>query len=131
MSAARHRAGFSYVEVLIATVLMALALIPALESLELGVRGSGVHRNELVRHQRMMAKLEEVLAEPFAALEAEALAAGGGASAYSDAVGAEDRRLVTLTAFDADGDTQPDAGILRVRVAIEATPHILETLTTP
>ncbi len=131
MRGARRLGGFSYVEVLIATVLISLALIPALESLELGVRGSVIHQTELGRHQRLVAKREEVLAEPYAALETEQQAAAGGASAYSDAAGTADRRLVYLDAFDADGDTQPDARILRIRVSIEATPHSLETLTTP
>lgn len=131
MRPTRRLAGFSYVEVLIATVLISLALIPALEALEVGVRGSEVHRVELVRHRHLMAKIEDVLAESYVHLEAETAAAAGNASAYSDAVGAADRRLVFLNNFDADGDATPDAGILRLRVTIEGTPHTLETLTTP
>jgi type II secretory pathway pseudopilin PulG len=131
MRATRREAGFSYVEVLIATVLIALALVPALESLELGIRGSEIHAIELTRHHHLVALLEEVLAQPFSELEAESQAAGGAASAYSDAPGAADRRLVFLSGFDADGDSQPDPGILHVRGEIEATPHVLETLTSP
>ena len=128
---ARRTGGFSYVEVLIATVLITLALVPALESLELGIRGSEIHEAELVRHHHLVARLEEVLAQPWSDLENEEQAAGGAASAYSDPPGTPDRRLVFLTGFDADGDTQPDPGILHVRAEIEATDHVLETLTSP
>ena len=114
-----------------ATVFVALALVPALESLEIGLRGSAVHETELVRHYQLVARLEEVLARPFAELEAEEQAAAGGPSVYSDAPGSADRRLVTLSTFDADGDGNPDPGILRVRAEIEATGHALETLTSP
>jgi len=127
----RRRAGFSYVEVLLATALLALALVPALEALEIGVRGGGVHEAEAARHYRALGALEEVLAQPFSDLVAEAIAAGGAASAYSDPPGTPDRRLVTLSGYDADGDSVDDPGLLRVRVEIEATAHVLETLTAP
>ena len=128
MSAARRQAGFSYVEVLVATVLVAVALIPALEALEIGVTGGAVHETELVRHYHLVARLEEVLARPIAELEAQEQAAAGGPSVYSDVAGSADRRLVHLSTFDADGDSNPDPGIIRVRVHIEATEHALETL---
>jgi hypothetical protein len=127
----RRLAGFSYAEVLLATALLALALVPALEALEIGVRGGGVHEVELALHYRARGALEEVLAQPFFDLATEAILAGGAPSAYSDPPGTPDRRLVYLSAYDADGDTTPDPGLLRVRVEIEATAHVLETLTTP
>jgi hypothetical protein len=119
------------VEVLLATALLALALVPALEALEIGVRGGGVNEAEVALHYRALGALEEVLAQPFSDLEAEAIAAGGAASAYSDPSGTPNRRLVYLSGYDADGDSAPDPGLLRVRVEIEATAHVLETLTTP
>jgi hypothetical protein len=80
--------------------------------------------------------MEEVLARSFAELAAEEVAAGGAPSAYSDGAGAPDRRLVLLSRYDgdnADGDDDPftgkDAGLLWVRVEIEGTDHVLETLT--
>ncbi len=133
----RRRAGFSYVEVLVATAFVALALVPALEALEIGITGSGIHETELTRHYRLVAKLEEVLARPFAELEAEEQASGGAPTSYSDPSG-PDRRLVYLSGYDgddADGDGDPSTGadpdLLQVRVEIEATSHVLETLTTP
>jgi hypothetical protein len=127
----RRCAGFSYIEVLVATALLALALVPALEALEIGVRGGGVHEAEVALHYRALGALEELLAQPFSELQAEAIAAAGAASAYSDPPGTQDRRVVTLLDYDADGDSVPDPGLLRVRVEIEATAHVLETLTTP
>lgn len=123
----RAEAGFSYMEVLIATALVALALLPALEALQIGIDASGIHARELARHQRVRAKLEEVLARPFAELEGEWQAAAGAPSSYSDVTG-PDRRIVWLAGYDADGDTHDDDGVLRVSVSIESTEHWLETL---
>ena len=39
----RVNAGFSYVEVLIATVLISVSLVPAMEALRTGLLGSGIH----------------------------------------------------------------------------------------
>lgn len=127
----RRRAGFSYVEVLIATVLVTLALVPILEALEVGVRAGVVHEEELTRHYRARTRMEEVLARPFGELVAEEQAAAGGASVYSDAPGTPERRIVLLSTFDADDDGQPDENILHVRVEVEATTHALEALTAP
>lgn len=126
--ARRHETGLSYIEVLVATVLVALALVPAMEALEGAIRGSGVAELEARRQHAAAAKLEEVLAESVADLEAEAMAAGAGPSAYSDPAGSPDRRLVFLNGFDADGDAADDPGIVHVRVEIEATGHVLESL---
>ena len=133
----RFRSGLSQVEVLVATLLVALALVPALEALQTGILGGAVHESLATRAPHLAGKLEELLAQPFAALKAEALASGGSASSYSDAGGTPDRRLVFLSGYDADdadGDGDPttgaDSGLLWVRVEIEATSHVLETLTT-
>lgn len=127
----RCQAGFSYLEVVLATALVALALVPALEALEIGIRGGGIHELEVTRHYHVLGKMEEVLAQPFVDLEAEAAASGNGPTAYSDASGSPDRREVFLLGYDADGVGGPDPGILLVRVRIDDTEHVLETLTTP
>lgn len=134
----RGQAGISYLEVLIATVLLVVSLLPALEALRTGVEGAAVHESLAVRRHALLSKLEEVLAQPIPALEAAAAAAGGPGSptSYSDPPGTDDRRLVYLARYDADdadGDADPftggDAGLLWVRVAIEKSPHAIETLT--
>ncbi len=135
-SADRPRSGLSQLEVLVATLLVAMSLVPALEALQTGVMAGGIHESQTTSHYHLAAMLEEVLAQPFADLEAEALAAAGAPTAYSVAVAAPDRRLVFLSGYDgddadADGDpfTGVDPGLLWVRVEIEATEHALETLT--
>jgi hypothetical protein len=124
------------VEVLVATVIVAVSLVPALEALQIGILGADVHESRVTLHYHLAGKLEEVLARPFADLAVEAVAAAGSPTAYSDAAGAPDRRLVYLAGYDgddADGDGDPftgaDPGLLWVRVEIESTPYVLETLT--
>ena len=70
----RRSAGFSYVEVLIATTLVALALAPAIDALISGIQGAGIHVSMTEEHYHLVGRLEEVLAEPFDDLDAEALA---------------------------------------------------------
>ena len=130
--------GFSYTEVLIATLLIAILLTPALESLYSGTQASEFHANLVANQHRLSGKLEEVLTEPFAALAQEADAAGSPnvvVDAYSDTAGSQSRRLVYLARYDgdnADADNDPftgtDQGLLWVRVQIEDTHIMLETL---
>jgi Tfp pilus assembly protein PilV len=127
--------GFSYVEVLVATVILTLSLVPALDALQTGILGGGVDSSLTQVHVRLRSKMEAVLAKPFTALQSAEVAAASGPSTYSDAVGTPGRRLVFLSRYDgddadADGDptTGTDAGLLKVRVELEATPHTLETL---
>jgi len=128
----KRSAGFSYLEVLVATALLALALVPALEALEGAVRGAGIAETETRRHHRLVARLESVLAESLIALEIEAIATAGAPSDWlSDPPGTAGRRIVTLTPFDADGDSTPDPGIVRVDVRVEATEHAISSLAGP
>jgi len=132
-------AGLAYLEVLIATVLIMLALAPALESLAPGVAGSVIHASRIEDQFAVAGRLEELLTAPFADLDAAALAAGSPdtASSYSDSViypdGRQVRRAVYLSRYDsdnADADDDPFTGTeddliwLRVEIAGEA----LETL---
>ncbi len=130
--------GFSYVEVLVATVFLAITLVPALETLEGALNGSQVHEALLTQQFHLQTKLEEVLAQSYDALDAVAVAAGSSTvpTSYSDAIGETHRRLVYLSKYDGDnvdGDGDPFTGVdddlLWVRVEIEATEFSLETLT--
>ena len=134
-----NTAGFSYVEVLVATALVAVSLVPAIDALHGGIMAGGVHADAVTRQQALQAKLEEVLALPFDDLDAEALAAGSylTPTGYSDTPGTSDRRLVYLALFDvddADSDgnalTGGEAGLMWVRIAVEGTVDAVETLTT-
>ena len=131
--------GFSYVEVLVALILIALTLVPAISAVFGGIEGGGIHAQRAEDHYRITGMMEEVLARPFDELQAEADAVGGPGTivaVYSDAAGTEGRRLVYLARYDgdnADADDDPftgvDDGLLWVRVQIENTLDGMETLT--
>lgn len=135
-----RQGGFSYVEILVATVLIAITLVPAMEALEAGIQAGGVHAVEAESRYRLVAKMEEVLAESFPSLLLAATAAGSPttATSYSDAAGIRQRRLVYLSLYDgdnADGDGDPftgaDADLMWLRIEIENSNHVIETLTGP
>jgi type II secretory pathway pseudopilin PulG len=137
----RHRmAGLTYVEVLIATALIAISLIPAIEALTPATQSMNIHETQVVRHYALTALLEDVLAKPFSELDTEAVTINDPAVAsttYSDLPAANNRRLVYLSRYDADNadgngdpfDTGMDVGLLWVRVAIEGTDQAIESLT--
>lgn len=134
----KHQQGLTYVEVLIATVLMVVALVPAIDALRPAIQGSGIHQSETALHYHLTAGLEDVLARPFATLDTEAQALGDptvSSALFSDTAGSLNRRLVFLSRYDADnadGDndqfTGTDEGLIWVRVEVETTSHALETL---
>src|SRR5450830_1525298 len=90
--------GFSYAEVLLSVVLLAVLLVPALQALQSGIAG-GLSPAAAARQALLRAKMEEVLAKPFYDLYAQTYAVGGNtatsvSAALSDAVGTPDRRVV-------------------------------------
>lgn len=120
-----------------AVALLAVALVPALDALHPGLVAVAVHSNLAREHYHLTGKMETVLAEPFDALEDAATAAGSPAVAttYSDAPAAPERRLVFLSRYDgddADADADPftgtDADLIWVRVQLEGTSQVFETL---
>ena len=137
MTSRRHcQAGLSYAEVLVAVAVLAIALVPALDSLQTVFTGGAVHEKLRGRQQQLANRMEMLIAGPFSSLDQAAQTAGGEtvASSYSDPVG-PDRVLVFLSRYDgdnADGDDDPfsgtDENLIWVRVAVEDTPHELMTL---
>lgn len=132
--AVSRQAGFSYVEVLAAAVIIAISIIPATEALRSSLQVAAADSAATVSHFRLLGKMEETLAEPFSALSASA-AGPATASGYSDAAGTTDRRLVFIAPYDADNadaDDDPftggEADLLWIRVQIEGTTAALETL---
>lgn len=134
--------GFSYVEVLIATVLIAVSLVPALDALQAGLKGSEVQAEYIEDHFYLTDKMEAVLAEPFNNLFAAATPEGAvvTAGSYSDTVTTPLGRTVTRQVFlrpydgdntDADADpfTGTDPGLLWVQVVIDGTAYSVESLT--
>ena len=135
-----RQAGFSYMELLIATLLIAVMLVPALEAMQSGIQGSGIHTQLAQNQFRMIAKMEQTLALPYSELLEQAdLVADPTVlipAPFSDPAGTASRRLVFLARYDgdnADADDDPftgtDAGLLWVRVSIEDSPRALETVT--
>lgn len=129
----RSQSGLSYIEVLIATILVAVSLVPAVEALRGGIFGANLHQDAAANHYELKAKMEEVLAEPYALLDAAAVAAAGekNPASYSDPDGTSPRRLVYLSRYDASapGFTTFDTGLLWVHVRFESRAGELETLT--
>lgn len=132
-----HQAGLTLVEVLVATVLLAILLIPAISALQTSAVGADVHRDLATDHYRLTSRMEELLAEPFAGLEEAALAVGSPTveTSYSEASGTPGRLIVYLSQCDGDnadndGDlfTGTDDGILWIRVEAENTVHNLQTV---
>ncbi len=118
----RLQAGYGYVEVMVAALLLSIALIPAADALRDTVMHDRERRNLMSASYATKALLETVLTEPFADLQAQASATGGVApSAYSDVPSATPRRLIWVRPYDADnadGDddisTGADDGIVQV-----------------
>lgn len=129
----RRQRGLTYIEVLVATVLLVVALVPAVGALRSGIFGAGVHEAATADHFELRAKMEQVLAEPYALLDSAAQAAASATTptSYSDPAGAPKRRLVYLSRYDAGlpGFTATDTGLLWVRVVYESRPGELTTLT--
>lgn len=125
-------------EVLLAVVLVATALIPALDALQSGLLASRLQETLTRQHHQRSARMEGVLAESVPALAAEAVASAGAPSIWSDPPGTRDRLLVYVSLYDADdadGDgnrfTGGESDLVWVRVETEATPHVLESLASP
>ena len=145
-----HQTGLTYVEVLIAMVLIAVALVPALEALRTGMLGTEIVQSSTSQHYAVTARMEEMLGEQHGALVAAAALAGHPMtpSSYSDPVGIPDRRLVYVALYDADnldgdgdvftvldpnldGDSDPYTGftgLVWVRVELEGSVTAFESL---
>jgi hypothetical protein len=122
--------------VLIASIVLAVTLAPAMQALYSGLRSGEVHGRQIELQDRAANMMAELLGTPFDQLDAEAQSVGNPtvATAFSDAGGTPDRRLVYLSRFDgdnadADGNsfTGTDDGLLWLRVSIEDT--VIETYT--
>ncbi|MDJ0833727.1 MAG: type II secretion system protein [Gammaproteobacteria bacterium] len=138
--AANHRQqGISYLEVLIATVIIAVSLVPALDALKPGIDGAALHQDQAQITFVLQGKLELVLAEPFSQLREAAKLAGSATAetSYSDAA-ASVPHGVFIWPYDidnADGDNNVFTGgeddLLWIRVANSNDSHSLETLISP
>ncbi len=125
----RRTSGYSYVEVMVAAVLLSVSLVPATEALRVIMGASTDNRQQLTLQYAALARMESTLAQPFAALEQEASSTGGTtSSSYSDPVGTPNRIVVFVAPHDIDNvppDNDPltdtDPGVVRVRVLVSDT----------
>lgn len=129
--------GFAFLEVLVAAVILAIALVPASSALRAASDHGRQSRERLSVEYLALAKLETALAASWQTLETEAVKTGGTTEStlWSDPGGSTNRRLVYVAPHDlnnADGDnnllTGVEAGILRVRVEVSGTNIQFETL---
>ena len=137
MTTRKQQAGLTLVEVLVAVMLLLIILVPAMEAIRTSVTGAEVH-NELASGQfRLTSRMEELLAEPFTALEDAATAAGSATveTSYSETAGSPGRLVVYLSPYDgdnADSDDDPftgtDPGLLWIEVEAEGTIHRLRSV---
>lgn len=132
-----RQAGFSYIEVLVATVLVVVTLVPAMDALRPGLEGSALHKQRTEEHYAIFGKMEEVLVEPFTSLDSAAFAAGAASTptAYSDVSSGGLTRNVFIWRYDiddADGDADVFTGgeddLLWVSVSLSGSDRSLETL---
>ncbi|MBT8441070.1 MAG: hypothetical protein KJO76_01695 [Gammaproteobacteria bacterium] len=152
-AALRQQSGLTYVEVMLATLIIGVALVPAIEALHTGVLGTEVYESTTADQYAALSKMEQVLAEPHSALISAAGIAGAPSipSSYSDAPLSPRRSLVFLGLYDAednDGDGDPftvtdpnlDAdnnpftnytGLIWVGVEIEGSITHIESLSSP
>ncbi len=132
----QQNTGLSYIEVLVATLLITITLVPALDALRPGIQGSDLHQSLTEIHYSLSGKMEQLLAEPFDNLDAAATAAGAHTNdtSYSD-IGADVPHRVFIWHYDvddADADSDPFSGgeddLLWVRVAEANGSQSLQTL---
>ncbi len=138
--------GFSYVEVLVATLVLSIAIVPAMEAIQSGIQASVIHESLTQQHFALIKRMEEVQAEAYENLLNAAQTASNSTtpSSYSDPAGQKDRVLVFLALYDADADpftlVDPDndgdgdiysgdtSNLLWLRVTLENSAQSLETL---
>jgi type II secretory pathway component PulJ len=120
--------GFSYVEILLSVVLLAVLLVPALEALQSAIAGNA-NAPLVRRHLALQDKMERVLSRPFAELYTQTYAPGGNtttsvSASLSDPAGTPERRNVVLYRYDASAaaPSAADTGLLFVAVYYENEP---------
>ena len=93
MIRARRQIGLTLVEVLVSISLLAILMIPAITALQTGIVGADVHTDVAARHLLLRSRLDQLLNEPYDAVEQAAIAAGSPSapSTYSDPAGTPDR----------------------------------------
>ena len=61
----KQQSGFTYMEMLVATLLIVIMLVPALDAMQSGIQGSGIHKQLAQNQYRLISKMEQTLALSF------------------------------------------------------------------
>lgn len=125
-------AGFAYIEILVAVLLLALCAVPAANAVRNGLNAADAVSAKANELRCMRDMMETVLAEPYARL----LAAKNGRSptAYSAAAGGgcvERRVYIDVYLQNGIGDTARSTALLRVDVVSPQTQYAFTTLVGP
>jgi type II secretory pathway pseudopilin PulG len=131
-SRCRAAPGFSYIEILVAVAIIAVTLPAALEAMRTGVAATRFEGQQTAQQERLRSRMEVVLANKFATLDAAALAAGNTptaiVTAWSDAAGTADRIVVNIYRYNGTTAVSTDTGLLWVKASMEGTALALNTL---
>jgi Tfp pilus assembly protein PilV len=122
----RATRGFSYVEVLLSLILLAVLLVPAVESLQTAILGRPTAA-AMPGSLALQSKMEEVLAVPFSQIYGETYQAGGNTASsvsttFSDPAGTPNRRMIVIYRYDGSAKalSNADTGLAYVSVYYEA-----------
>ena len=118
--------GFTYFEVILAMFILAVAIVPAMEALQSGVQGAGIHQSLTQQHYAVTKRMETLMIEPFSALLSAAQAATNAStpSSYSDPAGQTDRLVVLLALYDADADPFTLVAVSYTHLTLPTTPYV-------
>ncbi len=129
--------GYSYVEVLVAAIILAGALVPASGALRDVLHASTLSRELLALQYEAFGAFEMLQTAPFGQLDGQAQATGGTtpSTLYSEPASTPNRMLVWVAPHDldnADGDgnalTGVDDGVVRLWLEMEGTTIRYETV---
>lgn len=134
----KSQQGVSYIEVVIATAILTISLIPAMDALLAAQLGNRINAELQQQHYALVDKFERTISESFSALDTEALGLPDNntpSTVYSDSMTLPNRRLVYIQRYDgdnADNDNNPftggDEGLLWLRVEVQGSNLSKETL---
>ncbi len=138
--------GFSYVEVLVALFILSIAIVPAMEAMQSGIQGTGIHQQTTQQYYALLSRMETVMSESYSLLLTAAETAGNAStpSSLSDSAGQPDRLIVYLSLYDADADpftvtdsnndgdnniyTGDSSNLLWLKVELENSAYAFESL---
>ena len=130
--AADPAAGFAYVEIMVAVLLLALCALPAANAIQNALAAADVVPAKAIELRCMRDTMETVLAEPYARLLAAQK--GTAPTAYSAAAGdgcIERKVFIGVYQQNGNGDTATSTALLRVDVVSAQTNYSFTTLVGP